>query len=649
MCFGHGFSLLTEEDLYLFNQGSHLRAYNKLGAHRLGRDGVDGVEGTYFAVWAPDAERVFVTGSFNDWKKDSHELRLRGNSGIWEGVVAGAEKGSLYKYVIHSRFMGQRLEKADPFSIFNEIPPRTASIVWDLNYSWNDQAWMVNRGSRNSLSAPMSIYEIHLGSWKRIGAEGHRSLSYREMAPLLADYVQRLGFTHVEFLPLMDHPFFGSWGYQITGYFAPSANYGTPQDLMFLIDTLHQNSIGVILDWVPSHFPGDAHGLAYFDGSHVFEHADPRQGVQPEWNSQIFNYGRHEVRSYLISNALFWLDKYHVDGIRVDAVASMLYLDYARRDGEWVPNRYGGRENLEAMEFIKQLNVAVYRDYSDVQTIAEESTAWPQVSRPVDNGGLGFGLKWDMGWMHDTLEYFAHDPINRKYHHHRLTFRLLYSFHENFVLPLSHDEVVYGKRSLLNKMPGDEWQRFANLRLLLGYMYAQPGKKLLFMGAEFGQQREWRHDQSLDWELLKMPLHSGMHKWVADLNRCYREHGALHELDFDPAGFQWIDCSDADASIISLLRIGRSDDAAVLVVCNFTPVLRSNYRIGAPRGGLWSELLNSDAKEYGGSGVGNLGGVEAGPVSCQGRRYSLCLTLPPLSVLFLSAADVPRVSRGVAP
>jgi 1,4-alpha-glucan branching enzyme len=631
-----GFSLLTDEDLYLFNQGTHSRVYNKLGAHRFVREGI---EGTYFAVWAPDAERVFVTGSFNDWSKDNHELSPRKNSGIWEGFVAGADKGAIYKYFIHSRYHGQRLEKADPVSFFNEIPPRTASIVWDLNYSWRDQHWMAGRAARNSLSAPMSIYEVHLGSWRRVAAEGYRSLSYREMAPLLADYVRRMGFTHVEFLPLMDHPFFGSWGYQITGYFAPSANYGTPQDLMFLIDTLHQNDIGVILDWVPSHFPGDAHGLAYFDGSHVFEHADPRQGRQPEWNSVIFNYDRHEVRSFLISNALFWLDHYHADGLRVDAVASMLYLDYARSDGDWVPNKHGGRENLTAIDFIKQLNETVYANYPDVQTIAEESTAWPLVSRPTHCGGLGFGLKWDMGWMHDTLEYFSQDPINRKYHHHRLTFRALYAFHENFILPLSHDEVVYGKRSLLNKMPGDEWQLFANLRLLLGYMYAQPGKKLLFMGGEFGQQREWTHDHSLDWELLELPRHAGLHKWVADLNRCYRGNGALYEADSDPVGFQWIDCHDRDTSVISFLRLGRRDDMPVVVVGNFTPVVRSNYRVGVPRGGHWIEMLNSDAKEYGGSGVGNLGEVEAGPVSCHGRRYSLCLTLPPLSMLFLANAD----------
>jgi 1,4-alpha-glucan branching enzyme len=438
----------------------------------------------------------------------------------------------------------------------------------------------------------------------------------------------------VEFLPLMDHPFFGSWGYQITGYFAPSGNYGTPQDLMFLIDTLHQNGIGVILDWVPSHFPSDEHGLAYFDGTHLFEHADPRQGYHPEWNSYIFNYGRHEVRSFLISNALFWLDKYHADGLRVDAVASMLYLDYARRDGEWIPNRYGGRENIEAIEFLKQLNGAIYESHPDVQTIAEESTAWPMVSRPVYAGGLGFGLKWDMGWMHDTLEYFSTDPIYRKYHQDKLTFRMIYAFHENFIMPLSHDEVVYGKGSLLGKMPGDDWQRFANLRALVGYMYAQPGKKLLFMGGEIGQWREWQHDQSLDWHLLEKPEHAGIQKWIGDLNRSYRSEPALHELDCDPAGFEWIDCRDAESSVVSLLRKARGDDRTVLVICNFTPVPRLNYQVGVPRGGLWRELLNSDAKDYGGSGMGNMGEVEAAPVPAHGRHFSLLLTLPPLSTLF---------------
>ena len=625
-------NVLTDEDIARFNQGLHSRLYLKFGAHRAVRDGATGV---YFAVWAPEAEGVSVVGSFNSWNKDKHPLGRRGNSGVWEGFIPGVENGALYKFFIRSRFAGYRVTKADPFAVFNEIAPKSASIVWDLQYSWEDQAWMAERKARNALSAPMSIYEMHLGSWRRVAAEGNRSLSYREMAPLLAAYVRQLGFTHVEFLPLMDHPFFGSWGYQITGFFAPQRNYGTPQDLMFLIDTLHQNGIGVILDWVPSHFPTDEHGLAYFDGSHLFEHADPRQGVQPEWNSYVFNYGRHEVRSFLISNAIFWLDRYHVDGLRVDAVASMLYLDYARREGEWVANRYGGRENLEAIDFLKQLNKTVYEIFPDVQTIAEESTSWPLVSRPLYLGGLGFGLKWDMGWMHDTLEYFSQDPIYRKYHHHRLTFRLLYAFHENFILPLSHDEVVYGKRSLLNKMPGDDWQRFANLRLLLGYMYAQPGKKLLFMGGEIAQRSEWTHDQGLEWELLDLPLHAGMQRWVADLNRFYRAHAALHEVDFDPAGFEWIDCNDSEASVVSLLRKGRGENDIVLIVCNFTPVVRHNYLIGTPRGGVWNERLNSDAKIYGGSGVGNLGEVEAAPVSCHGRRYSLALTLPPLSVLFL--------------
>jgi 1,4-alpha-glucan branching enzyme len=623
-------TLLGDQDFYLFNEGSHRRLYEKLGAHRMR---VGGEEGTYFAVWAPNANRVAVIGSFNQWNRESHPLRARGNSGVWEGFIPGVERGALYKYLIHSRFLDYRVEKADPFSLFNEIPPKKASIVWDLDYSWGDGQWLAERGQNIKVNKPISIYEVHLGSWRR-HAEGNRSLSYRELAPLLADYIHQTGFTHVEFLPLMDHPFFGSWGYQITGYFAPSGNYGTPQDLMFLIDTLHQNGIGVILDWVPSHFPSDEHGLAYFDGTHLFEHADPRQGYHPEWNSYIFNYGRHEVRSFLISNALFWLDKYHADGLRVDAVASMLYLDYARRDGGWIPNRYGGRENLDAIEFIKQLNGAIYEIYPDVQTIAEESTAWPMVSRPVYAGGLGFGLKWDMGWMHDTLEYFSTDSIYRKYHQDKLTFRMIYAFHENFIMPLSHDEVVYGKGSLLGKMPGDDWQRFANLRALVGYMYAQPGKKLLFMGAEIGQWREWQHDQSLDWHLLEKPEHAGIQKWIGDLNRSYRSEPSLHELDCDPAGFAWIDCRDAESSVVSLLRKARGDDRTVLVICNFTPVPRLNYQVGVPRGGLWRELLNSDAKDYGGSGMGNMGEVEAAPVPAHGRHFSLLLTLPPLSTLF---------------
>ena len=630
---GGEYSRFSDYDIHLFKSGHHYKLYQKFGAHLVEHNGT---EGTYFAVWAPNADAVFVLGTFNDWNRASHPLRPKGSSGIWEGFVPGIGQGTLYKYFVHSRFMGYRVEKADPFATFNEIPPKKASIVWNLNYSWNDGAWMQERKSRNGLDKPISTYEVHLGSWRRIPEEGNRSLSYRELAPALSEYVREMGFTHVEFLPLMDHPFFGSWGYQITGYFAPSGNYGTPQDLMFLIDTLHQNGIGVILDWVPSHFPADEHGLAYFDGTHLFEHADPRQGYHPEWNSYIFNYGRHEVRSFLASNAIFWLDKYHADGLRVDAVASMLYLDYARQPGEWVPNRYGGRENIEAIEFLKELNGSIYGSYPDVQTIAEESTAWPMVSRPVYAGGLGFGLKWDMGWMHDTLAYFSQEPVYRKYHHDKLTFRMIYAFHENFVLPLSHDEVVYGKSSLLGKMPGDEWQRFANLRSLFGYMYAQPGKKLLFMGGEIAQWSEWQHDQSLDWLALNDPQHAGMRRWVQDLNWFYRNELALHELDCDPAGFEWIDCRDADSSVVILLRKSRRQEQFVLVACNFTPVPRLNYRTGAPIGGMWKEALNSDAKDYGGSGMGNMGEVEAAPVPCHGRRFSLPLTLPQLSTVFLT-------------
>ena len=624
-------TLLGDQDFYLFNEGSHRRLYEKLGAHRMR---VGGEEGTYFAVWAPNANRVAVIGSFNQWNRESHPLRARGNSGVWEGFIPGVERGALYKYLIHSRFLDYRVEKADPFSLFNEIPPKKASIVWDLDYSWGDGQWLAERGQNIKVNKPISIYEVHLGSWRR-HAEGNRSLSYRELAPLLADYIHQTGFTHVEFLPLMDHPFFGSWGYQITGYFAPSGNYGTPQDLMFLIDTLHQNGIGVILDWVPSHFPADEHGLAYFDGTHLYEHADPRQGYHPEWNSYIFNYGRNEVRSFLISNALFWLDKYHADGLRVDAVASMLVPGLlAQATANGFRTNTAAERTSRRSNFCEQLNGAVYESYPDVQTIAEESTAWPMVSRPDYAGGLGFGLKWDMGWMHDTLEYFATDPIYRKYHHDKLTFRMIYAFHENFVLPLSHDEVVYGKGSLLGKMPGDDWQSFANLRALFGYMYAQPGKKLLFMGGEIGQWREWQHDQSLDWHLLEKPEHAGIQKWIGDLNRSYRSEPSLHELDCDPAGFEWIDCRDAESSVVSLLRKARGDDRTVLVICNFTPVPRLNYQVGVPRGGLWRELLNSDAKDYGGSGMGNMGEVEAAPVPAHGRHFSLLLTLPPLSTLF---------------
>ena len=625
-------SLLNDDDLYLFNQGSHFRLYEKLGAHLIAGENT----GTYFAVWAPDAEQVFVMGDFNQWHRDSHALMPKGQSGIWEGFFPDMGKGALYKYRIVSRFNGYRVDKADPLSIFNEVPPKTASIVWDLDYTWGDREWMAGRHQRNRLDKPMAIYEMHLGSWRRIEQEGNRSLSYRELAPQLADYLQKLDYTHVEFMPVMDHPFFGSWGYQITGFFAPSGNFGTPQDLMYLIDYLHQRGIGVILDWVPSHFPSDEHGPAFFDGTHLYEHADSRQGYHPEWNSFIFNYGRNEVRSFLISNALFWLDRYHADGLRVDAVASMLYLDYARKDGEWVPNKYGGRENIDAIDFLRRLNAAVYEHFPDTQTIAEESTDWPMVSRPTYVGGLGFGLKWDMGWMHDTLQYMRKEPVHRRYHQDKLTFRMLYAFHENFVLPLSHDEVVYGKGSLLGKMSGDDWQKFANLRALYGYMYAQPAKKLLFMGGEFGQWREWSHDGSLDWDLVDYPLHSGVQQWIRDLNRLYRSEPALHELDCEPAGFEWIDCGDAESSVVSLIRKGKSTANLVLMVCNFTPVPRQEYRIGAPHGGFWREALNSDATEYGGSGMGNRGGVDADPWPQHGRPFSLALTLPPLSVLFLT-------------
>ena len=629
-------SMLTNDDLFLFNEGSHYRLYEKLGAHPIT---VDGVEGTYFAVWAPNAKQVSVIGEFNGWDKLSHPLCSKGQSGIWEGFIPGVPRGTIYKYYLVSHHRGYHVEKADPFALHTETPPKTASIAWDLDYSWGDRAWMEKRRVCNALDAPISVYEVHLGSWQRVPEEGNRYLSYRELAPRLAEYVKQMGFTHVEFLPVMEHPFYGSWGYQSTGYFAPTSRYGTPQDFMYLVDYLHQFDIGVILDWVPSHFPNDEHGLGYFDGTHLYEHGDPRQGIHPDWNSFIFNYNRHEVRSFLFSSALFWLEKYHADGLRVDAVASMLYLDYGRKEGEWIPNKYGGRENLEAIAFLRRFNEAVYQESPDTQTIAEESTAWPMVSRPTYLGGLGFGLKWDMGWMHDTLEYMTKDPIYRKYHHNNLTFRLIYAFFENFVLPLSHDEVVHGKGSLLGKMPGDDWQKFANLRLLLGYMYAQPGKKLLFMGAELGQWREWAHDESLEWHLLDYSPHLGLKRWVEELNGFYRSQPALYELDFDSAGFEWIDCNDVEHSVVSLMRKGRSPDNLLVVVCNFTPSTHSNYRIGVPQPGFWRELLNSDAREYGGSGQGNLGGVEAAPIPLHGRPYSLTITLPPLSTVFFKSGD----------
>jgi len=621
-----------EVDRHLWNEGTNHRAHESMGAHL---SVVDGVAGTAFAVWAPNAERVTVIGDWNGWDKERHALRPMGDSGIWHGFVPGVKKGAVYKYHVRSRLHGYTVDKADPFGFKHEMGPGTQSIVWDLDYRWGDGAWMKARRERNGLGAPMSVYELHLGSWRRRPEEGNRSLSYRELAPLLADHCESHGFTHVEVLPITEHPFYGSWGYQTTGYFAATSRYGDPQDLMFLVDTLHQRGIGVLLDWVPSHFPTDAHGLAFFDGTHLFEHADRRQGHHPDWDSFVFNYGRNEVRSFLLSSAMFWLDHYHVDGLRVDAVASMLYLDYSRKEGEWIPNVHGGRENLEAIQFMRRLNEVVFAEHPDVQTVAEESTSWPMVSRPVYVGGLGFGMKWDMGWMHDTLEYFRRDPVYRRFHQNALTFRMVYAFSENFVLALSHDEVVHGKGSLLDKMPGDGWQKFANLRLLYGYMWGSPGKKLLFMGGEFGQGQEWSHERSLDWHLLGHPLHAGVAEWVRDLNLALRENPALHAHDFDAAGFEWVDCNDADASVLSWLRHGDHADPDVLVVANFTPVPRDGYRVGVPHGGFWREVLNSDAHEYGGSGVGNLGGRDAEPVPAHGRAFSISLTLPPLGLVFL--------------
>ena len=625
----HGKSFLTEHDIYLFKEGSHFNLYNKLGAH------LDD-KGVLFAVWAPNAKNISVVGSFNDWDPGAHSLAPRWDgSGIWEGFVPDVRKGEIYKYCIESKEKGYKVDKGDPYAFAWEVAPKTASVVWDLEYDWADDEWMKSRARRNSLASPMSVYEVHLGSWRRVLEENNRSLHYGELAHQLVEYVKEMGFTHVEFLPVMEHPFFGSWGYQTSGYFAPSSRYGTPQDFMYLVDHLHQNGIGVILDWVPSHFPSDEHGLAFFDGTHLFEHADPKQGFHPDWNSYIFNYSRPEVQDFLISSAMFWLDKYHIDGLRVDAVASMLYLDYSRKEGEWIPNKLGGRENLEAIEFLKRLNRTVYGNFPDVQVIAEESTSWPMVTRPAHVGGLGFGLKWDMGWMHDTLKYMSEDPVHRKYHHDQLTFSIWYAFSENFMLPLSHDEVVHGKGSLIGKMPGDDWQKFANLRLLYGYMYTHTGKKLLFMGGEFGQWSEWNHDASLEWQLLQYAPHQGLRKWLMDLNQFYRSEAALHETDIESSGFEWIDCKDYEKSVIAYIRRAKDSDDFVVVVCNFTPMPRQNYKIGVPAAGFWKEILNSDGTIYGGSGQGNFHRIEAAPVYLHGYDQALSLTLPPLSVLVL--------------
>lgn len=618
---------LGEQDLYLFNEGSHVRMYDKFGAHP-----VPG--GTHFTVWAPSARYVSVVGAFNGWDRGAHPLSMVGNSGVWHTFIPGDHVGQVYKYHVASRFHGYAVDKTDPFAVMCEVSPKTAGVVWNLDYQWNDTEWMKGRKAKIAHNAPVSIYELHVGSWMR-HATTHHSYSYRELAPKLAEYVKKLGFTHVELLPITEHPYYGSWGYQATGYFAATSRYGTPQDLMYLIDTLHQHDIGVLLDWVPSHFTTDEHGLAYFDGTHLYEHADPRQGYHPDWGSYIFNYGRHEVRSFLISSALFWLDKYHIDGLRVDAVASMLYLDYSRKHGQWIPNKYGGRENLEAIDFLRRFNTEVYGHFPDVQTFAEESTSYPMVSKPTYIGGLGFGYKWDMGWMHDTLKYMQRDPLHRKWHHNELTFRMLYAFHESFVMPLSHDEVVHGKGPLWDKMAGDEWQKYATLRALYAYMFAMNGKKLLFMGAEIAQRQEWRHDGELDWHQLQHAPHAGVMQAVSDLNKLYRAEPALHELDTSPDGFEWVDADDADASVYTFLRKPKTSNTRILCVLNFTPIPRSGYRVGVPGPGYWREVLNTDAAVYWGGNVGNNGGVQAEAVPCHGRPYSVVLTVPPLAGLYL--------------
>lgn len=625
-----GLSPLTDHDLYLFHEGTHCRLYEKMGAQYIDRDGI---VGTHFAVWAPNAERVSVIGDFNHWNGARHPLRIRGSSGVWEGFVPGIAPGALYKYRIHSRERGYVVDKTDPFGLRQEVPPKTASVVHRHCHDWADRDWMAKREAAQSFDRPISVYELHLGSWIRSPDTPDRWLGYRELAPRLAEYCKSLGFTHVELLPVMEHPLYRSWGYQTVGYFAPTSRYGTPEDFMYLVDTLHQAGIGVILDWVPSHFPSDEHGLGYFDGTHLFEHADPRLGFHPDWKSLIFNYGRHEIRSFLLSSAFLWLDRFHADGLRVDAVASMLYLDYSRQDGEWIPNRHGGRENIEAIHFLQQLNVATHRDFPGTITVAEESTSWPMVSRPVDMGGLGFDYKWDMGWMHDTLHYMQLDPVYRKFHHNELTFRGMYQFSENFMMPLSHDEVVHGKNSLAYQMPGDEWQRFANLRLLLANQWTNPGKKLLFMGCEIGQTKEWDHDASIDWHLLEWWPHSGLQKLVRQLNRIYRDEPALHSRDCHPGGFEWVNSDDWESSTLVYIRRGVGEDEMVCIAANYTPVARDGYAIGLPKAGRWTEILNTDAEEFGGSGAGNLGEIMARKEAWGRFQARAEITIPPLGLV----------------
>jgi 1,4-alpha-glucan branching enzyme len=617
---------LSALDLYLFAEGTHTRLFDKLGGHT-----AQGL--TRFAVWAPNAESVAVVGDWNRWDGAADPLRRRDDaSGIWEGRTDRPRRGDAYKYRIRSRQRGYSADKADPFGVCSEVAPATASRLWTLEHDWQDDAWMRARAGSAYDRSALSIYELHLGSWQRAAG---RLVNYRDVAEPLAAYVREMGFTHVELMPLSEHPFYGSWGYQTTGYFAATSRYGAPEDLMYLVDHLHGCGLGVILDWVPSHFPTDEHGLQYFDGTHLFEHEDPRQGFHPEWNSSIFNYGRNEVRSFLISSATFWLEKYHFDGLRVDGVASMLYLDYARQPGQWIANREGGKENLDAALFLRTLNESIGRSHPDAVTIAEESTAWPGVSRPTSAGGLGFAMKWNMGWMHDTLAFFRNEPVHRRHHLDALTFSLVYAFNENFVLPLSHDEVVHGKGSLLAKMPGDDWQRLANLRLLYAFMWGHPGKKLLFMGGEIAQEREWAHEGELQWQLLDAPAHRGVRRLVGDLNRLYADEPALHELDFSADGFEWIEANDREHSVVAFVRKARSAAAPVLVVCNLTPVPRERYLLGVPAAGRWREILNSDADTYGGSGVGNQGGVDSSPRPSHGRADSLALDLPPLGALYL--------------
>ncbi len=620
-------SLFTDFDSNLFKSGKHFNLHEKLGSFPITREGV---EGTHFAVWAPNAETVQVIGDFNYWNGEGYELYPRWDgTGIWEGFVPEIGKGTVYKYRIHSNNNGQVLEKGDPFAIHWEVPPKTASIVWDVDYKWKDSKWLKKRKTSNQLGQPFSVYEVHIGSWKR--KENGESLSYKELAKDLVKYVKEMGYTHIELLPVTEHPFFGSWGYQCTGYFAPSSRYGTPEEFMAMIDAFHKAEIGVIIDWVPSHFPSDAHGLYQFDGTHLYEHSDPRQGYHPDWSSYIFNLGRNEVRSFLISSAIFWLDVCHADGLRVDAVASMLYLDYSRKEGEWIPNQYGGRENLEAISFLKELNEACFGAVEGIQTIAEESTAWPAVSRPTYLGGLGFGMKWMMGWMHDTLEYFQKDPYYRQYHHNMITFSLNYAFTENFMLPLSHDEVVHGKGPLIDRMPGDEWQRFANLRVLYGYMYTHPGTKLVFMGGELGQTSEWKHDLSIEWHLLEQDSHQGVQQVTKDLNHLYKSEPALYENSFSAEGFEWIELNDYQNSALSYIRKGKNEADDIIVVCNFTPIVREEYSIGT-NGGDWEEIFNSDDKKYWGSGVHNEGVLSSTNESKHGRSHSMTLKMPPLSV-----------------